>query len=389
MSFAKVSFGKVSALSLGMLCLGAGSAAAEVSPNVFYRAFVWNDFPAPAIGAERTPPTRFQENHRFDRSASGAIVAFPSASNTVTRTGVGTYRVRFPGLGVAGGMVHVSAYGGTHQCKVAAWNPSGADMIVSVACFDGQGPANGRFTVLLYKEGDSKPDSYGNGYLWADQASNAGCYAPHASYSFNARNGANRVCRLGAGEYEATLPALGRQHPQAKSGTVQVTAYGNDRARCFVRNWVESAGGVVARVGCQLDDGPVDARFTLSFLRDAGELALIHPAPTENFYVLANGNPPSAGYQSDSYGGSGATMERPPARPGIYVVHLPGVDHEFSTAQVTAYGSAAHCTVTGWVAEPAIFGTKLEVQCLSGPGGTPVSNARFTLLYVTDRLILF
>jgi hypothetical protein len=64
-------------------------------------------------------------------SRSGAV--------RITRSSVGNYAVDFVGLGgrtTAGGIVHVTSYGGGNQiCKVGSWNSGGTDFVVNVRCF--------------------------------------------------------------------------------------------------------------------------------------------------------------------------------------------------------------------------------------------------------------
>ncbi len=77
----------------------------------------------------------------YTASTSCAPWSFNSRSGTVkvTRSSMGNYSVDFAGLGgrtVAGGIVHVTAYGAGNQvCKVVNWSSGGADFIVAVRCF--------------------------------------------------------------------------------------------------------------------------------------------------------------------------------------------------------------------------------------------------------------
>jgi M6 family metalloprotease-like protein len=88
--------------------------------------------------------------------APNAIYAFNSAGGaiTVTRTGTGTYAVKFAGLGgngKAGGTVQVTAYGpGTETAKVTNWTSIGADFVVYVRCATPSGsPTDAQYTVLV------------------------------------------------------------------------------------------------------------------------------------------------------------------------------------------------------------------------------------------------
>jgi hypothetical protein len=265
-------------------------------------------------------------------------------------------------------------------------------MNVYVRCFTPSGTlVNGRFSALFYKDG-TKSTIYGNGYLWADQPSATACYTPSTFYQFNSRGGTNTICRAATGEYDVRFPSMTKHtYEPAKGGNVQVTAYGTGPERCKVRYWFESGGTVTARVGCSHDGAPIDTRFTASFARSPGYLAMSVAEDTqEGYYVWADAAPtPNTSYQVDSYGTSAATLEGPstglPA--GQYRVRLPGVNPIYSTAQVTAYGGGdAYCTVAGWGAATG-GGTVVNVHCFSS-SGLPVSSL-FNLLYLTRQIILY
>src|SRR6185503_17753996 len=111
---------------------------------------------------------------------------------------------------------------------------------------------------------------------------------------------------------------------QVKGGDVQVTAYGAGGERCKVRIWNESGGTVTAHVGCSLGGVPADARFTASFMRQPGELAIVVAEDTqESAYVWAD----TAPHPSDAYqlGAGDPTLESPSTGlpTGTYRVHLP------------------------------------------------------------------
>jgi hypothetical protein len=62
----------------------------------------------------------------------------PGGEPTVTRTAVGRYQVRFPGLAAPRGhaIVHGSGSSAQHYCTVRSWYAVGADEAVNVDCFD-------------------------------------------------------------------------------------------------------------------------------------------------------------------------------------------------------------------------------------------------------------
>ena len=97
------------------------------------RAYVWAN---KAGAGSYTPSLLYQYN------SSGG-------TNTITRLGAGTYRVRLPGLGGVSGHVQVTAYGpGSKRCKVQSWTSTLTAKNVNVRCFNAAGaPANSRYVV--------------------------------------------------------------------------------------------------------------------------------------------------------------------------------------------------------------------------------------------------
>lgn len=211
--------------------------------------YVWADNPA---SASYTPSASYSFN-----SSGGAI--------NVTRSGVGTYAVRFGGIGggvAAGGNALVTAYGGGSEiCKVVNWNSGGADFIVNVRCFDTAGSlADTRYTARVALH--SAAASGKNGYAWADNPASAG-YTPSASYSFNSTGGAITINRGGVGTYAVKFSGLGGG--TSAGGNVQVTAYGGGSETCKVMNWSSGGPDFTANVRCFTSSGgPVDTRYSIN-----------------------------------------------------------------------------------------------------------------------------
>lgn len=128
----------LAAATLGLTALALGTPAQAAEPNKgTLVGYVWAENPKAA--AAYTPSAAYQFN------ATKAV-------NTVTRTGAGTYTVKFAGLKSTGGHAQVTAYGaGPSYCKIVSWNPAGADQNVNVACYDGKGgPADAQFALAFY-----------------------------------------------------------------------------------------------------------------------------------------------------------------------------------------------------------------------------------------------
>jgi hypothetical protein len=93
-----------------------------------------------------TNPIYVTTNNNYSRtSTAGAI--------SISRTAVGSYVVRLGGQARTGSSpetVMVTSYGSTAYCKASQWGANGADMLVTVFCFDPAGNLiDSRFDVLL------------------------------------------------------------------------------------------------------------------------------------------------------------------------------------------------------------------------------------------------
>ena len=93
-----------------------------------------------------TNPIYVTTNNGYSRtSTAGAI--------SISRTAVGSYTVRLGGqarTGASSETVLVTAYGSTAFCKASQWANNGADMLVTVVCFDPAGAlVDSRFDVFL------------------------------------------------------------------------------------------------------------------------------------------------------------------------------------------------------------------------------------------------
>lgn len=91
------------------------------------------------------------------RQAGTFLTTCPGSRATVTKTGMGAYRVLFPCIGSAGGIAHVTAIDAAgRSCMLGEWYISGRDEAVQVFCFDGSGgqaaascPGRGRTAAAI------------------------------------------------------------------------------------------------------------------------------------------------------------------------------------------------------------------------------------------------
>jgi hypothetical protein len=210
--------------------------------------YVWADNPT---SGSYTPSTTYSFN-----SSGGAII--------ITRSGIGTYAVRFAGLGgngSAGGNVQVTAYGsGSETCKVLSWDSGGASFIANVGCYNSTGsPVDTRYAARVVWTSAA----FGkNGYAWADNPTSAS-YTPSPMYSFNSSGGAINITRSGVGTYAVQFSGL--SGGASSGGNVLVTAYGSGSETCKVANWTSSGGNFVANVRCFGSAGtPADTRYSIN-----------------------------------------------------------------------------------------------------------------------------
>ncbi|MEV7415586.1 hypothetical protein [Streptomyces sp. NPDC089919] len=207
-------------------------------------AYLWANQPS---AAGYVPATAYQFNSA-------------GATNTITRSGTGSYLVRLPAIGSSAGHVQVTAYGdAAARCKVGSWTVSGTAQLVRVYCSNAFGRALDHRFSLTYTRATGLLRTTPAAYAWADRPTNAG-YNPAAAYSYNSSGVVNRIRRTGVGVYQfhpANMPLA--------NGTVQVTAYGPDAAYCKVDFWTPGSG---VQVRCFSALGaPKDTFYDVSFQR--------------------------------------------------------------------------------------------------------------------------
>jgi hypothetical protein len=271
----------------------------------------------------------------------------------VTRSGTGTYQVRFHGMAGAGGIAHVSAYGGSAICTVASWAPSGGDEVVNVRCFSSAGaPADSRFIAHV----TNRTDGLSRGYLWNNDATPpAGGYVPSTLYSFDSTGATITVFPDGVGGYAVDLNAFGQDAPTAwAAGALRVTAYGTTAVTCQISDPAQFVDPDVLRVHCYDTTGhAVNSRFALSYARGVVPLSA-----TLNNY---GGAPVVVGW-------SGVAPTASALVDGDYTVSFPGS----ATAGGHAFGAIMatppmYCNIHSWTA--SLGAQTLRVRCYQPGGG--------------------
>lgn len=311
----------------------------------------------------------------------------PEYQNRVARLGTGTYRVWFSGLGVYGGVAHVTAYGAGQagQCKIGYWGPDGFDQAVTIYCFDANGVlADRQFTATYTNEVASY---YGFGYLWAN-APTASSYTPHTLYQFSSAGSHNTIVRTGVGQYNVTMTGMSAM-PPSTAESVLVSAYGvtydsygninNGTVSCKV----SSSSGTLAAVNCYAGITPADAMFTLTYVGPGNILGapnapLFNTPPTRalpSSYAWISGpstTPPDPNWRFSTASLRG-WAESYDSTNMITHVSVP-VYTGWGNVQVVAYGyGATHCSVTNWEDQ------SIGVQCWNGLG--KLTTAPFNVFF--------
>jgi len=225
-------------------------------------AYVWANQASSDLNIDYTPSLSYQWNSK-------------GVNNSVTRIGVGQYRVRVPGLGAwhgKRGTVMVTAYGDDHNfCKVRNWALDGTDTLVYVNCFSALGSEqNNRFTMSFMRDLTlaapvGEQVKY-NAYVWLDNE--AGGFQSHRYQDNNkmpAPSWADVTLSL-PGTYRVSLPQL----KFSNKTTSKITAYGYGNDYCNIRHWWSNgSGGTAVNVACyDINGAEKKSRFTLLYATD-------------------------------------------------------------------------------------------------------------------------
>ncbi|MFZ5442301.1 MAG: M4 family metallopeptidase [Myxococcota bacterium] len=204
--------------------------------------------------ADQPTTASYSPNAGYAHDAAGGAIS-------ITRSAVGRYAVRFPGLGggtIAGGTVQVTPYGpGSERCQVVSWSTGTADLTANIACFTAAGVAvDTRYDVLVRAPTNADARL---AFAWADQPT-AASYTPSSTWSRNPV-GSVRATRSGVGTYAVTFAG---QANAARSGLhAQVSAYGSTAAHCVVSSAAPNGPDYVVGVRCAGPAGALDSRFTV------------------------------------------------------------------------------------------------------------------------------
>lgn len=296
----------------------------------------------------------------------------------ITRDGTGRYRVRFEGMGTAGGVAHATAHGATTGfCAIASWVQSGADEVLSVRCFDADGaPADLRFLAHF----TSRRPGGTFAYFWSNQASPAGSYTPTASYRYDSTGAAPTVERVAVGEYFVYVGAVDDIYPDYKTGRFQVTAYGTAAVHCQ-QGTVNDELPAPITVRCYDADGErVDSRFAFSYARAVNLLGTDAPNATAWILRTTSARNPTYHWLVAGWSSPGEEPTLSHLDTGVFMVTFPGFsgDRGYPTAGAYTNGPG-RCHVVG----AATFGSDefVIVTCVDGLTGE-AADVAFTVAFL-------
>lgn len=328
-----------------------------------------------ALGAARPAAALLPDTFGFALWSGGVVSQQWPAATTVTPGVPGRWTVRFPGIGAAAGVVHVTAVHDAltsppgRWCQADSWGPVGPDEIVRVSCYRPGGfldPQPG-FSVQFAR---SSGVFAGQRYGYVDGNAGGGTIS-----QYNTTGAVNTVANVGVGVYSVSLPALGTAGPQA--GGVQVTAVNPVAgARCKVAGWQSSANGQFFRVYCFNPAGaPANTRFTLTWQY---QRALYGGAfPPHKFGYLWNAPPvgPAPLTNFNSAGPAGVLAGGPP----VWTVSFAAIASPPGNVQVTAFGTTSHFCGLHQPWSPGVGNLSARINCFTN-AGVPV-NSGFTVEY--------
>lgn len=306
---------------------------------------------------------------------SGGVVsqALPPATS-VSPVVPGRWLVKFPGQGISGGAVHVTAVWDAvaspngRFCQAERWGPDTSvppNELVWVACYRTTGVLDPAIGFSVQFSASSGPVGGG---LYGYMSNSATCVV---GATYNSVGAPNNCIHAGVGSYSITFNGLGTAGP--RDGGIQVTAVkAGAAARCQVASWSSGPGGQSFRILCRNHLGVLtDTAFTATYQL---KRSLYGPAfPPNRFGYIFNApgaGPPSTNF--NSVAGSNGMGFGPPVWTIKYyqlATSQPG------NSQATAFlsGGDSFCGLhrPWWAAGTDII---VEVNCFN-TAGNPVNSA--------------
>ncbi|MDG6102750.1 hypothetical protein Daura_41465 [Dactylosporangium aurantiacum] len=327
-----------------------------------------------ALAAARPAAALLPDTFGFALWSGGVVSQQWPAATTVSPGVPGRWVVRFPGIGVPGGVVHVTAVHDAlanppgRWCQADSWGVVGPDEIVRVSCYRPGGildPQPG-FSVQFAR---SSGVFAGQRFGYVDAAPAGGTIT-----QYNTTGAANTVTNVGAGLYSVALPGLGTAGPQA--GGVQVTAANPAAgARCKVASWQSSANGQFFRVFCFNPAGALaNTRFSLTWQYQRALYG--GAAPPYKFGYLWNTPPLGPALTNFNSGGPAGVLA---GGPPVWTVSFAAIGSPPGNVQVTAFGTTPDFCGLHQPWTPGAGALGARINCFTN-AGTPV-NSGFTVEY--------
>jgi hypothetical protein len=181
-------------------------------------------------------------------------------TNSVHRSGAGTYRVTLPGMTSAGNIQVTTASDGF--CRILSWTTGVSATTVEVRCYS---PVDASLSdqsfIVMYTRHVGLTGAPGRkaAYVYANKPTTAS-YTPPTAYRYTTGS-TPKVKRTATGKYNVVLPGL------PAGGAAAVTAVGAGTSRCQLTSIAGKVGQTVG-VACFSPTGtPVDAEFMLSYTK--------------------------------------------------------------------------------------------------------------------------
>ncbi|MFN8619562.1 MAG: hypothetical protein U0869_02290 [Chloroflexota bacterium] len=265
-------------------------------------------------------------------------------TNTVKRTAVGRWQVRFPGIRAYAVAQVVALNTAPRRCQITntVWNPGGVYTAVSVACFTPAGaPVDTRFIATITRGGTSGDAARFLGLAAADDPTAGAAYTPIVRR--NSMGGSVHVTRNGVGHYAVSFETP-LDSAQSIAVVTAVAAPTQQRA-CQVIGWGASSGQANIDVACQDGTGvAADSRFTLQYGVRTGLEGILN-GPAASFWndTPTSGTPwAPLGYYDYSTANKLAKIAQ--VSTGVYRVTLKGMPAG-GAAIVNAYDQGRTCQV--------------------------------------------
>ncbi|WP_020521729.1 hypothetical protein [Catelliglobosispora koreensis] len=304
--------------------------------------------------------------------SGGFVTQAQPAGSTVVAGPPGRWTVTFPGQGIAGGVVHVTAVHDAlanppgRWCQADSWGVVGLNEVVKVSCYSPFGaldPTPG-FSVQFSRSSGAPVGAGRYGYIHANAV--CGIITQYNSAGFG-----NTCTHAGVGAYSVGFTAMGTPGPI--DGGFQVTAVnGAVGARCKIAGpWTSSANGQFARIFCFNPAGALaNTAFTVSYQYRRSLYGPVAP-PNRFGYLL---NQPPVGPASTNFNNLAAANGIVVFGPPVWTVRFPNI---YSTApsntQVTAFGTTSHFCGLHKPWQPAGTAVDAHVNCFTN-AGVPVNS---------------